>query len=181
LTEVARILRNEIKIRKAEIEDLKAVLNVYERAIEVMNSNGIHQWDSIYPNEEIISQDILNNQMFLCEHGDEIASVVVLNQDYDKEYINGDWQYKEATFFIVHRLCVNPDFQGRGIGSTTMQYVEGYLRDKGIEAVRLDAYSLNPAALKLYEKLGYKKVGEVNWRKGLFYLYEKKLNGESKR
>ena len=26
----------------------------------------------------------------------------------------------------------------------------------------------------MYEKLGYKKVGEANWRKGLFYLYEKK-------
>ncbi len=49
------------------------------------------------------------------------------------------------------------------------------LRDRGIESVRLDAFSLNPYALRMYEGLGYKKVGEANWRKGLFYLFEKNL------
>jgi predicted GNAT family acetyltransferase len=39
----------------------------------------------------------------------------------------------------------------------------------------LDAFSLNPFALRLYEKIGYVRVGEANWRKGLFYLYEKKI------
>ncbi|MDP4147194.1 MAG: GNAT family N-acetyltransferase, partial [Bacillota bacterium] len=39
----------------------------------------------------------------------------------------------------------------------------------------LDVFSLNPFALKMYYKQGYIKVGEVNWRKGKFYLMEKKL------
>ena len=25
------------------------------------------------------------------------------------------------------------------------------------------------------EKMGYERVGEANWRMGLFYLYEKKI------
>jgi len=35
--------------------------------------------------------------------------------------------------------------------------------------------NINPIALKLYNKLGYKEVGESNWRKGLFILPEKVL------
>ena len=56
-----------------------------------------------------------------------------------------------------------------------MQLIEDILRTRGIETIRLDAFSLNPIALKMYEKLGYQRVGEVTWRKGLFYLFEKKI------
>ena len=56
-----------------------------------------------------------------------------------------------------------------------MLKIEKLLRDRGIETIRLDAYSLNPAALRMYDKLGYKKVGKAVWRKGLFYLFEKKI------
>ena len=32
-----------------------------------------------------------------------------------------------------------------------------------------------PASLHLYESLGYRRVGEAVFRKGLFYFYEKAL------
>ena len=159
----------------ANPEDLGSVVNIYNKAIEKMNNNGIHQWDSLYPNEEILYKDILNNQMFLIEIDNKIASIFVLNQKCDKEYNDGDWEYKNASFFVIHRLCVNPDFQGKGVGRMTMELIENYLREKKIESIRLDTFSQNPIALKLYEGLGYKRVGEVNWRKGLFYLLEKKI------
>lgn len=164
-----------IILRKAKVKDLKVIMNIYKNAIEAMENTGIHQWDSIYPNEEIIIKDILNKQMYLYEIDNQIASVFVLNQVYENEYNDGDWQYKESSFYIVHRLCVNPLFQGNGIGRMTMQLIEKRLQKNGIDTIRLDAFSLNPIALKMYEKLGYKRVGEVKWRKGIFYLFEKKI------
>lgn len=113
--------------------------------------------------------------MFLGEIDSKIASIFVLDKEYDEEYNNMNWQYKDMSFFIIHRLCVNPKFQNQRIGTKTMLLIEELLRSEGIEAIRLDAFSLNPFALKMYEKLGYTKVGEVSWRKGLFYLYEKKI------
>lgn len=168
-------MENRLILRKATLEDLKAIVNIYKNAIKVMNENGIDQWDDLYPNEEILKNDILHNQMLIGEFGIQIASILVLNQEYDDEYRNGDWQYKESSFFVIHRLCVNPVYQGKGIGKTTVQCIEEYVQKNGIEAIRLDAFSLNPTALRMYENLGYKKVGEVTWRKGLFYLYEKKI------
>ena len=167
--------KNIILFRTATQKDLKAIQQVYENAIKTLESNGIYQWDSVYPNEEVIRNDILKAHMFLGEVDGKIASIFALNQDYDTDYNDGNWQHKDASFFIIHRLCVNPDFQGKGIGKKTILYIEDYLRNQEIESIRLDAYSLNPVSLKMYEGLGFKKAGEVYWRKGLFYLYEKKL------
>lgn len=113
--------------------------------------------------------------MFLGVVDNKIACAFVLNSDYDEEYINGNWKYRNESFSIVHRLCVNPDFQNQGIGTHSMILIEKMLREDGIESIRLDAFSLNQFALRLYEKIGYIRVGEANWRKGLFYLYEKKI------
>lgn len=113
--------------------------------------------------------------MFLGVVDNKTACAFVLNSDYDEEYINGNWKYRNESFSIVHRLCVNPDFQNQGIGTHSMLLIEKILRKDGIESIRLDAFSLNPFALKLHEKIGYIRVWEANWRKGLFYLYEKKI------
>lgn len=56
-----------------------------------------------------------------------------------------------------------------------MIHIENELRKKNIETIRLDAFSENIYAIKMYEKLGYVNVGEANWRKGKFYLLEKKI------
>ncbi|MDE5781539.1 MAG: GNAT family N-acetyltransferase, partial [Lachnospiraceae bacterium] len=76
-------------------------------------------------------------------------------------------------YYIIHRLCVNPLYQNKGIGRKTMQYIEKILRDRDVQAIRLDVFSKNSYAIKLYEHMGYSKVGLANWRKGEFYLMEK--------
>jgi len=164
---------NEISIRVANIQDLEKICMLFEKAVHFMNENEIHQWDELYPNQEIIREDILNSQMYLGEIENQAASVIVINQQCDEQYKNGDWKYTESSFMVTHRLCVNPHFQRQGIGTKTMQIIEDMLKNSGIKAIKLDAFSLNPSALRMYEKLGYRKTGEVNWRTGLFYLYEK--------
>ena len=62
-----------------------------------------------------------------------------------------------------------------------MDFLEQSVLDRGLRAIRLDAFSLNPAALKLYESRGYERAGEIQFRKGLFYLYEKRLTPDSMR
>ena len=161
--------------RKAVAADLNAVVKIYKDAIEVMDSLGIHQWDAVYPSAETLRQDIENGSMYLGLMDQCIVSIFVLDPQCDELYGDGDWRHPSLPFSVVHRLCVNPACQGTGVATQTMRHIEGVLRDEGIAVIRLDAYSKNPAALRLYEKLGYVKVGEVPFRKGIFFLFEKKL------
>ncbi len=52
-------MQNKIIIRRASIHDLKTITDIFENAIKVMCSNGIYQWDDVYPSQEIIHNDIL--------------------------------------------------------------------------------------------------------------------------
>lgn len=168
-------MNKKIIVRKAMISELAEINDIFINAIDIMDKNNIPQWDEVYPDIKTLREDIIKKQMFACEIDEQIASVFVLNNEFDEEYVSGDWKYADETFNVVHRLCVNPLFQNQGIAKQTMCIIERLLVDINIQSIRLDAFSLKPYALKLYENLGYKKVGEVNWRKGLFYLYEKKL------
>lgn len=164
-----------MEFRLAENNDLDRVFNIYSKAIEEMDKHNINQWDELYPDKEILQEDIDNKELYIGEIEGEIACAYVLNSECDEEYEKGRWQYKYASFNIIHRLCVNPKFQNKGIAGKTINHIEDLLKDKDIESIRLDVYSLNPFALRLYEKAGYKKVGNAYWRKGEFYLMEKKI------
>ena len=165
----------EIKFRLGKKEDSDIIVKVFEKAIYEMNKEGIYQWDSLYPNEEVLKGDLEKEQLYVGIYDEKIVSIYVLNQECDEQYKNGHWKYENATFYVVHRLCVNYDFQNKGIGKRTMIHIEDELRNKNIDTIRLDVFSENIYAIKMYEKLGYVNVGEANWRKGKFYLLEKKL------
>lgn len=165
----------EIKFMLAKEEDIDKVFDVFKKATAEMNRNNIKQWDELYPMKEDIEDDINKKQLYMGIAEEKIVCVYVVNKECDDEYVNGDWTYRDSSFKVIHRLCVNPESQNKGIGTFTVNHIENELKKGGIETVRLDVFSLNPAALRMYEKLGYKKVGSANWRKGEFYLMEKAL------
>lgn len=164
---------NKIIYRPAEMSDLPEISRLVSSAVLEMEKNGIHQWDEIYPIAEDFSEDILVGDQYVGTVGDRIAVIYSLNQSCDDEYKNGSWQYPNEPFAVIHRLCVSPDFQHRGIAAETVSHIETQLQKQGITVIRLDVFTENPYALRLYEKIGFKKTGTVKWRKGDFLLMEK--------
>ena len=164
-----------LSVRKADSRDLDPVFDLFQKAIRVMDDLGIPQWDAFYPTKEILATDISKGQLFACETEGRIASVFVLNEEYDDEYDLADWKYPDGRFAIIHRLCVHPDFQRIGVGSETLRLIEDLAREKGYSSLRLDVFSQNPYSNRMYAKLGYEKIGEAHWRKGIFWLMEKRI------
>ena len=56
-------------------------------------------------------------------------------------------------------------------------FAEERARELGFRTLRLDAFTENPAAVRLYDRLGYRRAGFVRLRKGLFHVFEKALGG----
>lgn len=164
-----------LHFRLAELSDLDEVFQIFESAIENMISQNILQWDEVYPQKNHLYEDILKKELYIGMLEDKIASVYVLNSQCDEQYKNGNWEYPDDSYKVVHRLCVSPRFQNRGIGGKTVRHIEEAVREMGIQSIRLDAFSKNPFSLRMYEKAEYKIVGHADWRKGRFYLMEKKL------
>jgi GNAT superfamily N-acetyltransferase len=163
-----------LTMRPAAPADMPAVYDVYRTAIDHMNQNGIPQWDELYPTPAILDEDLARGELFVADAAGEVLAAVALNEQCDPAYDAAAWAY-EGPWVIVHRLCVSPAAQGKGVGRGLMTAVEDWARATGYRAIRLDAFSLNPHALRMYAGLGFAHRGEANWRKGLFYLLEKRL------
>lgn len=164
--------------RLATRNDFEEIVTLYQCAIKMMCAQGIEQWDDIYPNKEVLRDDIRNRQMFLLSFKNQIAAAIVLNEKQDDAYKTGNWSCNTGKIAVIHRLCVHPDFQGKGLGSETVKRCEQLLIKTGYDAIRLDTFLKNSMAMHLYRSLGYQKAGEVIFRKGNFCLFEKRLHTE---
>ena len=165
----------ELEFRRAGTDDLDALVALYGAAAQDMREKGIDQWDEYYPDREILAEDVESGDMTLGLLDGQLACAYVVNREYEPEYELGAWEHTEGDFCVLHRLCVNPEMQGQGLARQTMARMEKTARDQGFDSVRLDVFSQNLHAQRLYERLGYKRTGEVRFRKGIFYLMEKGL------
>jgi ribosomal protein S18 acetylase RimI-like enzyme len=176
-----RLLRNKSMnplntiINPAVVSDLPVLLEVVRDCIAVMESQGIHQWDNIYPDEKTLQNDIDTNTLWIARIDGRIGGMIVLNEYQEPEYQQAQWRY-EGRILVVHRLMVAPAFQNQKLATHLMRFAEDYAADKGYDAIRLDAFMQNPYAVKLYRKLEYLEVGTVTFRKGVFYCFEKKIS-----
>lgn len=164
-----------MQYRLATKKDLDEICCLIGKAIEQMEEQGIHQWDELYPSREVFLNDIDNNTLYVATVNDKIVAVYVINLDCDDEYYECEWDNPAESACIIHRLCVSPDFQNKGIGSMVLAHIEEQVKSMGYLSIRLDVFSENPYAIRLYEKNGYEKRGYADWRKGRFYLMEKTL------
>lgn len=164
-----------MEYRLATIDDIEDVFCLIEAAIARMEKNDIHQWDDIYPTREDFITDIMNKFLYIAEDNGKIAAIYVISNESDDAYKTVNWQYSNESAYILHRFCVSPDYQNRGVGKEVLAHIEAQIRDMGFETIRLDVFTENPYAQRLYRKSGFVVRGYADWRKGRFDLMEKKL------
>lgn len=161
-------------IRQLNIKHLNDVMCIIENVLVDMNKKNIYQWDEIYPDRDIIEKDIRNNAAFGYFENGRLFGYIALNDSFSPEYNTLNWKMSGKAL-IIHRLSVDPKKQGEGIAKKCIRFAEEYAEKHQFNSIRLDAFSHNPAALNLYDKSGYERIGTVNFRKGSFICYEKAI------
>ncbi len=71
-------------------------------------------------------------------------------------YVGSQTCFEDADILNV---CVAPAARRRGLAEALMLELERRLRPKGVEKITLEVRASNEPALRLYEKLGYARVG----------------------
>lgn len=165
----------DIVYRQGSMADLPDIETLVAEAVAQMEAHGIHQWDDLYPVREDFQKDIAEKNLYVGHVNGDLVVVYALNRECDAEYENGQWKDASKPFCVLHRLCVSPGYQNQGVAGKTMAHLEQEAKADGTAAIRLDVFTENPYALKLYQHCGYEKTGRANWRKGAFDLMEKYL------
>ena len=164
----------KIKIQRMQKSDVDNVINIEEKAY------GEHHW---------------SKESFLNELSNDLARY------YAAFDINGNllgyagcWQILEEVH--ITNIAVSPDFRRQKIGERLLrQIIDDCYKNKA-KYITLEVRVSNNAAIKLYEKYGFKSLGTrkgyyqnnnedalIMWTENIFYdkfklNYEKILSGE---
>ena len=166
-----------MQVRPGSLEDVPAVMALIHRVVPRMRAAGNLQWDAKYPNAGVFERDAKEGQLWIAEDGGQLAGLAAITTDQEPEYAEVGWDPTEVAI-VVHRLAVDPAFQGRGVAMALMLQAEAVARSRGIAVLRVDTNARHEATRRLFPKLGYALAGEIGlgFRPGLrFCCYEKRL------
>ncbi|HRX16501.1 MAG TPA: GNAT family N-acetyltransferase [Spirochaetota bacterium] len=105
---------------------------------------------------------------------DRLCAVQVINTVQEDEYLQVGWTYTDNNPLVLHRLCVSPEYQNRGIARKMILFAENYAEENNYRTIRFDAFMENPISVNIYRKMGYNVAGTVRFRKGDFFCFEKR-------
>jgi ribosomal protein S18 acetylase RimI-like enzyme len=163
-----------MRIVKGEARHVDPVWGLMGRCRRVLQADGVFQWDDVYPTRDVVQTDMRRGALFVLEDDDgRCLASVVLDDMQAEEYASLAWMGEEPAL-IVHRLCVDPEAQGRGHAHRLMEFAELYATRSGYASVRLDAYTGNPRSVNLYRRRGYREVGQIRFprRELPFWCFE---------
>lgn len=164
-----------LPISRATEADLPALVQLTAACIAKMRSEGIEQWDEVYPAESDLRRDIAAGSVWVLRNSGEIIGCMTLDTTLDPRWADIPWKHTTAPIAAVHRVMVAPSHQGRGLARGLMTFAEAEAKRQDFKAIRLDSFLQNPTSMALYEKLGYTKAGTAKMRKGVFTGFEKNL------
>lgn len=152
---------NEILVRKATLIDLNILLTFEQGIIEAERP-----YDPTLKPEKISYYDI--KEMIDAHDVQVVVAVideVIVGSGYArietaKPYL------KHNNFGYLGFMYTVPEYRARGVNKAILTFLEKWCLEKEITELRLDVYNDNLAAIKAYEKSGFKKH-LINMRLGI--------------
>ncbi len=166
-----------MQIRKTEEKDISRIMPIIRQAQEYMRMQGIDQWQNGYPSEEVFQKDISDEMSYVVEEGERIigtfAFAVMEEPTYNKIY-RGEWMGSEV-YGVIHRVAVDNEVKGMGIGGKIIEYVASKCKKQQINTIRIDTHRDNQSMQKMLVKNGFEKRGIIYLKDGAERIAFEKL------
>lgn len=164
-------------IIKAKLAHLPQILELNSRIIDYMISLGFSHWSERYPTEAIFRKDIMKGAQYVYTIDNIVRGIVSYDVMHHEYFDTINWNDKNLTSYFVHRLAVDPKFQGMGIANKLMEFTENNALKDGMDSVRLGAFKGYSDVVRFYKKRSYEIRGEILFDVSdtTFYGMEKNL------
>lgn len=149
-------------IERASPVHVKPVWDLIQRAAVNLAPLGIRQWTDNYPSREVVQADVARGDLFVITVDVAVLGCVTLDARPNAAYAALSWSASELAL-VIHRLCIDPEFERVGLARALMDFAEHYARSIGVNSIRLDTYPTNLRAVQIYEQRQYRYVGPVQF------------------
>jgi len=136
------------KVRKCRTEDLTKVLVLAERYTSFDATPTMPDIETIYERNE--------DNFFVAE--DDHGNILGFATGYEKKGIPQEvlmnWKARRVGYLDL--MAVDSQHRRQGIGTALLKSVLEQFNSQGIDTVHLDVPSIEPDAIRLYQKVGFK-------------------------
>ncbi|MEF9944978.1 MAG: GNAT family N-acetyltransferase [Lachnospiraceae bacterium] len=164
-------------IRNARTTDLDSIMILVTKASALMLQENNPQWDPTYPTKADFQADIVEETLYVHETDGIVDGVLCVNFTESPQYQPISWA-KTETAMVVHRMAVDPDSRGRGIGHRLLSFADEIARSHHVFYLKSDTYGANVKMNGLLQKHAYTLCGHLYFPgiEGVFNCYEKSLS-----
>jgi aminoglycoside 6'-N-acetyltransferase len=105
------------------------------------------------PEPEFPSSDDPDVTRFTIRFGDEVAGMVQFSEETEPDY-----RHASVDMFVA------PELHGQGLGTDALSTLARYLMvERGHHRITIDPAADNQAAIRCYEKAGFRRIGVMRW------------------
>ena len=162
-----------MQIRKCTQADIVATGAFYDKVVEYLLSHTNYpKWTKEYPSESWVWTMSQDESQYICVEDGNVIGAFVFNTDPQGSYYKVKWgkTIPEREYMILHTLAIDPELQGKGLGSEVVKFCLEEAKTRGYKAVRVDVVPGNLPAARLYEKNGFTYVGDADLDRGIDYI-----------
>ncbi|MGN7808240.1 GNAT family N-acetyltransferase [Flavobacterium sp. 22076] len=137
--------------------EIAAYNSKYQKSFKDLNIEWISNYFEVEPNDikalDHAEENIINKggEIFSAVLNDEVLGVCALIKSDGKNY-----DYELA------KMAVSPKAQGKGVGLLLAESAIKWASEKGASKIYLESNTKLTPAIKLYEKLGFKRITGIS-------------------
>ena len=140
-------------IRRAAIQDLEQIMQIYARAVQYMQASGNpNQWVAGYPSRTLIEEDIARGVSYVVDRDGVIEAVFSYIEGEDPTYRQieqGMWR-TNGSYGTVHRLASAGRL--RGVAGICFSWCAELAKLHGCSSLRADTHQDNRIMQHLLQK-----------------------------
>lgn len=146
-----------MEIRCTILEEIDIVMGIYDNARLFMRKNGnLNQWVNGYPGPELIRNDIIHRNSYVCLNNGRIVGVFTFIQGVEPSYLhiyNGSWLNDEP-YGVVHRIASANSM--KGVATYCLNWCLNECKN-----IRIDTHRDNMVMQNLLLKNNFVKCGII--------------------
>lgn len=149
-------------LRKAVFSEQPVIWDILQQAIEQRKQDGSDQWQSGYPNEQTVHDDITKGYAYVLVDNNNILAYAAIIFDVEPayNYIIGKWLTNDD-YVVVHRVATSNAVKGKGIATNLFREVERLCVERKVYSIKVDTNFDNIPMMRIFDKLAYTYCGEI--------------------